>query len=95
MIDGDNNYPATIESAVRLLQGLVPEDEQQKIRSMTEQDLAGLHFGLGQWIRNHLGLWGDNQALLHATGELNADDASGVIVRAFWLKLRDDLPRVH
>jgi hypothetical protein len=95
VVDGDNNYPRTIESAVRLLQGLVPEDEQQKIRSMTEQELAILDFGLGQWIRNHLGLWGDNSALLRATGELHADDASGVIVRAFWLKLRDDLPRVH
>lgn len=95
MADADNNYPHAIESAVRLLQGLVPDDEQQRIRSMTEQDLTMLDFGLGQWIRNHLGLWGDNPALLRATGELHADDASGVIVRAFWLKLRDDLPRVH
>lgn len=80
---------------MRLLQGLVPEGEQQKIRSMSEQDLAMLDFGLGQWIRNHLGLWGDNAALLRATGEPHADDASGVIVRAFWQKLRDDLPGVH
>lgn len=42
-----------------------------------------------------MGLWGDNPALLPATGELHADDASGVIVRALWVKLRDDLPRVH
>ena len=95
MNDTDNSYPRTVEAAVRLLQGLVPEDEQQKIRSMSEQDLAILDFGLGQWIRNHLGLWGDNAALLRSTGEPHADDASGVIVRAFWLKLRDDLPRLH
>lgn len=95
MTEADNNYPRTIEAAVRLMQGLVPEDEQQKIRRMSEQDLSMLDFGLGQWIRNHLGLWGDNSALLRATGELHADDASGVIVHAFWQKLRDDLPRVH
>ena len=95
MNDTDNNYPRTIEAAVRLLQGLVDEEEQKKIRSISEQDLVMLDFGLGQWIRNHLGLWGDNAALFHATGELHADDASGVIVRAFWLKLRDDLPRLH
>lgn len=75
--------------------GLVPEDEKAKIVLMAEDDLMMLHFGLGQWVRNHLGLWGGNSALLQATGESNADDASGAIVRAFWLKLRNDLPKVH
>lgn len=42
-----------------------------------------------------MGLWGGNPALLSATGEANADDAAGVIIRAFWQALRDDLPKVH
>ena len=62
---------------------------------MTEDELAVLHIGLGQWVRHHLGLWGDNPALLEATGEAHADDASGVVIRAFWLTLQDDLPKVH
>ncbi|UUZ77398.1 hypothetical protein LP414_09330 [Polaromonas sp. P1(28)-13] len=95
MADAKNNYPTTVDSAVRLLQELVPENERVKIRLMTEDDLTMLDFGLGQWVRNHFGLWGDNPALLQATGEQHADDASGFIIRAFWLKLRDELPKVH
>lgn len=95
MADAHNDYPATVESAVRLLQGLVPEHEKEKVRMMQEDDLSMLDFGLGQWVRNHLGLWGDNPELLQATGELHADDASAAIIRAFWLKLREELPKIH
>ena len=48
-----------------------------------------------QWVRNNLGLWEANSMLFQATGKSNADDASGVIIRAFWQALRDDLPKVH
>ena len=96
MVANDQDaFPATVEAAVRLLQGLVPEVEQTKIAMMLEDELTALHFGLGQWVRNHLGLWGDNPALLKATGEPDADDASGAIIRAFWQALRDGLSKVH
>lgn len=95
MTDHQDTFPTTVEAAVRLLQGLVPENEQVKLAAMAEDELMTLHFGLGQWVRNHLGLWGANPVLLAATGENNADDASGVIIRAFWQVLRDDLPKVH
>jgi hypothetical protein len=52
--------PATIDGAVRLVLGQVPEDEQAQIAYMSEEDLPRLHMGLGQWVRNHLGLWSDN-----------------------------------
>ena len=95
MANEEVKYPTTVESAVRLLQGLVPSAEQEKIVRMTVAELAGLHLGLGQWIRNNLGLWGQNMELLEATGERNADDASSAIIRAFWSALRDGLPKVH
>ena len=90
-----NDLPATVQEAVRLLQGLVPEDEKSRIAGMKEEDLVLLHFGLGQWIRNNLGLWQENSALLAATGETDADDASTAIIQAFWQALRDDRPRFH
>ena len=43
----------------------------------------------------HLVLWGNNSAMMAATGEDNADNASAVIVKAFWEKLRGELPKVH
>ena len=87
--------PTTLDGAVRLMLGLVPVDEQAQIAYVSEEDLPGLHMGLGQWLRNHPGLWGNNNALMAAAGEDNADDASMVIVRAFGERLLADLPRVH
>jgi hypothetical protein len=88
-------FPATVEAAVRLLIELVPESEQTKIAFMPESELQNLDFGLGQWVRNNLGLWGANPQLLADTGQKCADDASVVIVRAFWLALKNDLPKLH
>lgn len=95
MAKSQNVYPTTIDEAVRLLQGLIADDETARIAILKEGELSTLHFGLGQWLRNQLGLWGDNQELVAATGEQHADDASRVIVHAFWSMLRDELPKVH
>ncbi len=90
-----DDLPISVDAAVRVLQGMIPEDEQAKIAKMPEDELPMLHFGLGQWIRNNLGLWQGNTQLLAATGEKHPDDASEVIIRAFWQRLRDDLPKLH
>ena len=88
-------HPTTIDAAVRVLVSLVPQDEQIRILAMTEADLNSLHPSLGQWIRNYFGLWKGNAALLDATGEKHPDDASGVIIKAFWQRLRDVQPKLH
>ena len=89
------SLPETVEQVVRLLKSLVAKDEQQKIAAMPESELVMLHFGLGQWIRNNMELWNGNPQLMAATGEHDPDDASGVIIRAFWQQLQDELPKVH
>jgi hypothetical protein len=95
MGDDPGELPTTVDEAVRILRGLVPAEEQARITSLTEDQLLSLHFGLGQWVRNYFGLWGSNPELLKASGETDADDASGVILRQFWLALRDELPKLH
>jgi hypothetical protein len=90
-----DKFPTTIDAAVRALLGLVPAEELEKITRMSEGDLINLHLGLGQWIRNNFGLWRENQGLMQATGASEPDDASGVIVKALWQRLQDDLPKVH
>lgn len=95
MTDHQDAFPTTVEAAVRLLQGVVPENEQLKLAAMAQDELITLHFGLGQWIRNHLGLWGAKPVLLASTGSSNADDASCLIVLAFWQALREGLPKDH
>lgn len=88
-------FPGTVEAAVRLLIELVPESEQTKIAFMPESELPTLDFGLGQWVRNNLGLWGANPDLLADVGEPHPDEASLVIIRAFWLALKNDLPKLN
>ena len=95
MTDDQETFPITVEAAVRLLLSLIPESEQSRLATMAQDEMISLHLGLGQWVRNHLGLWGANSVLLSATGQANADDASGVIIHAFWQRLQYDLPKVH
>ena len=52
-----------------------------------EAFVTDLHFSLGAYIRNNFGLWGGNRALLDDCGVDDADDASGVILRALYRKL--------
>ncbi len=90
-----NEYPTTVDAAVRLLLSMVEESEQAKIAVMDSEDIYTLHFGLGMWIRNHMGFYAGNDQLLKATGETEPDDASMVIMRAFRDRLRADLPKIH
>jgi len=90
-----NEFPTTVEAAVRLLLSMVEESEQTKIAAMDSDDLYTLHFGLGVWIRNHMGFYAGNAQLLKATGEAEPDGASMVIIRAFRERLRADLPKIH
>ena len=90
-----NEFPTTVDAAVRLLLGLVEESEQAKIAAMDSDDIYTLHFGLGVWIRNHMGFYAGNAQLLKDTGESEPDEASMVILRAFRDRLRSDLPKIH
>ena len=90
-----SSFPETVDAAVRLLRALVPEQEQIRIASLTRPELNDLHFGLGMWIRNNLGLWKDNHALVQACGAHDPDDASAVLIEAFWQHLQDLAPRLH
>lgn len=94
-MSGESIYPETVEVAVRLLLDMVPSDEQARIAAMPRDAVVELHWGLGMWVRNNLGLWSSSGALFKATGQANADDASMVVVEAFWQRLRDTLPKLH
>ncbi len=60
MIEKHRSFPVTVEEAVRLLGSLVPDEEQVKIVALPETSLVDLHFGLGKWVRNNLGLWNED-----------------------------------
>jgi hypothetical protein len=71
-------WPASIDRAVQdVLAWPWARDENQVavIRGMDDDDLLSLHFGLGWAIRNELGLWQGNDALLHECFERSPEAA--------------------
>ena len=88
-------WPLTIDEAVGVVIATLSDDERASIAALARDQLTGLHFGLGLWIRNNLGLWKGNRPLLECTDAPNADDASMVIVEAVRRRLREMVPKVH
>jgi hypothetical protein len=70
-------------------------NEEILLAVMTEKDLPDFHFSLGHHIRNEFGLWSGNDALLEScrilSGDryLHVDDASIVIIKALWEKVKE------
>ena len=90
MDNSSNSVPASIEEAADILIEALSREELDAIKNMNEDDLLGLHMNLGQGIRNSMGLWGDNKALLRSCGseDMHPDNASSAIVKFLWLKIR-------
>ena len=86
-------WPETVDQAVGVLLGLLPDGEKAKIAAMSQDDLVALHLGMGMWIRNNLGLWSENSALLQSARAQNPDDASVVIIEDLWQRLREETPQ--
>lgn len=94
-----NQWPATMDDAVGVIIAALPESEAAKIAAMPESDLIHLHFGLGIWIRNNLGLWQGNDALMESIRDRNPgihpDDVSMQIIELVWRRLREMIPKIH
>ena len=92
-------WPVTIDEAVGVVIATLSEEERASIAALARDQLAGLHFGLGLWIRNNLGPWQGNDALMQAIRErdqaIHPDDVSMVIIAAVWERLREMVPKVH
>ena len=80
----------TISEAVEQLMRSLDRGDLERIRAMDEEDIPLLHFGLGQYIRDHFKLWHGNRELLRECGaeKMHADDASAVIIKHLWLRLQ-------
>jgi hypothetical protein len=90
----ENSYPLTVAEAVELLHANMCLNEEFMLAYMDEVDLTDLHLSLGHDIRDEFGLWTGNEALMEScrviAGDenLHVDDASMVIVRALWEKVK-------
>lgn len=84
-----SNHPATLDEAVDAIIASLNDDDKKQLLAIPASDLIRYHHGWGTGIRNELGLWGINGALLADCGSANmeADDASMVVMQAVWNKL--------
>lgn len=99
----NHERPRTVQEAVEQLVRKLSQADKISIAETEENDLINLHFGFGQSIRNEFGLWSDNLPLLLDCQRVKAkdmanqpglrtihpDDASMIIIQAFWRRLRD------
>jgi hypothetical protein len=79
-------FQRPVQECLTYLEQKLDSDELEKIKNHSDKDLYLLHFGLGMWIRNNLGLWEDSALSLWLSyhGIDFADDISGVIINCFW-----------
>jgi hypothetical protein len=86
--DEVTGLPRTVAEAVNELVYTLEQAEKDEIAAMPQHALINLHSGLGERIREDFGLHEENPALLASSRQTNADDASMVIIRALWARLR-------
>ena len=93
------SLPTTLDEAVGVILAMLEDKDLSEIAQMPFAELFNLHFGLGQWIRNNLGLWQANSALMKSIQApppgIHPDDASTVIIEALWHRLQEARPKVH
>lgn len=85
------DWPRTLAQAVDGIIDEVDPEELAQVRASQRKDLIRYHMGWGMGIRNGLGLWRGNQALLRsACGDeaCHPDDASMRIIEAVWERLQ-------
>ena len=94
MSTSEHQYPESVAEAVEVLHANMTLNEECMLAYMDEVDLFDLHFSLGHQIRHEFGLWTGNEALMEScrsesgNPDLHIDDASMVIVRALWERVK-------
>ena len=87
IIQGNLQTPETVDEAVIRLIMVLDGEQKIAIATMQEEDLIALLFSLGMAIRNAFGLHKPDSKLLVSCGVIHPDDASGVIIKALWIRL--------
>ena len=87
------HWPTTVDEAVEELISKLTLKDKTLIAKISEDELTGLHPTLGAFIRERFGLWLGNELLMQSCHiefgeEITEDEASGVIIREVWKRLR-------
>jgi hypothetical protein len=87
----------TVDEAVAFLLRTLSAEAQFSVLELREADLISLHHGLGTYVRNAMGLWGSNQALLQSCQKVRGQQMRQWLgqqsdnIKAAFRRLRDGL----
>ncbi len=86
--------PKTAQEVVNLLKRKLSLRDKVRLGKMDCQELKSVYFSLGEYIRNELGIWENNQELIRSCEALARDgdqfdeDACVVIIHELWKQLK-------
>ncbi len=83
--------PGDLDECFLELNRLLPEEEIERMKSGTEDDMMQYHFSAGLWMRNNWGLWQGSQLRdwFYDKGIYHPDDMSGIILDSYWRYLNN------
>jgi hypothetical protein len=87
--------PKTVDQAVERLISDLSFKDKTTIANMAEVELSVLHSTIGEYIRNEFGLWSGNKDLMTSCcffakrDKVSEDEASSIIIRELWKRLRE------
>lgn len=90
----NSRLPETVDQVVEQLLSEITLNNEIQIALIKEDDLQDLHFSLAVQIRSQFRLWIGIEALMEScrstsgNQNLHIDDASMVIIRALWERLK-------
>ncbi len=91
--------PTTLDEAVGVSLAMLDDKALDEVAGIPFSNLFNLHFGLGQWIRDHLDLWQPDSVLLRAiqaqNPRIHPNDASAIIIEDLWHRLQEFRPKIH
>lgn len=81
-------WPKTVDDAVTQLVSTMDEASKKRVRDTPRSDLYKFHLGWGMGIRNQMGLWKGNAALLASCHTTNPEECSTTIIEKTWERLQ-------
>ncbi|HEX7600038.1 MAG TPA: DUF6794 domain-containing protein, partial [Polyangiaceae bacterium] len=81
-------WPKTVDEAVTQILSTMDDASKKRVRDTPRGDLIQFHHSWGMGIRNSMGLWQGNDALLASCHTTDPDACSGVIIEKTWERLQ-------
>lgn len=83
--------PKTLDECMTALDKMLSIDQKAEVLKMSENDIGGMHFGFGMWIRNNWDLWKGGPLLEHmkSLGFIHPDDMSHSILKEYWNRMNN------